>query len=518
MKQASLSVMALATLLSPALLRSQGSDCAALQNFKLPDTALTITKAEAIPTTPANTLKPFPWMDAIPVAIGPYCRVDGEMEPRTGVGGKRYAIGFAIALPDNWNGRFLFQGGGGLNGSVGNPLGMNAAGDVPALARGFAVVATDTGHKGEGFDASFFRDQEAALNFAYLAVGKVAVAARAIIAARYGRQPKYSYFSGCSTGGREGMLMTQRYPTYFDGVISGAPAMRTDYSGLGDQWVAVALNQIAPKNAAGKTLPAFNDSERKLIVGALLKQCDAKDGVSDGMIFDTQGCRFDPTPLACQGGKTDACLTNEQVTGLQKAFAGPKDSRGNPVYPGFPFDTGITSTAGIPGLLVSSVNPVGPPFTATEMDVDAAVMKARSNPAGPLTATTWTNLSTYSAHNGKLLFYHGMSDPWFSAWDTLDYYQNMAKANGGIDKTLNWSRMYLVPGMGHCSGGAAALDNFDLLTPLVDWVEKGEAPASVTAKGKAFPKRTRPLCAYPTHAQYKGQGDPEDSRNFDCVQ
>ena len=173
------------------------------------------------------------------------------LDSRTGADGKSYGIGFALALPGDWNGRFLFQGGGGLNGNVGFPIGAQASGGTPALVRGFAVVSTDTGHQGGGFDASFMAEQQASLDFAYQAVGRVAELAKQIIARYYAKPPDRSYFAGCSTGGREGMLMTQRYPRYFDGVISGAPAMRTNFSGIGDEWVATMLNTVAPKDAQG---------------------------------------------------------------------------------------------------------------------------------------------------------------------------------------------------------------------------------------------------------------------------
>ena len=128
----------------------------------------------------------------------------------------------------------------------------------------------------------------------------------------------------------------------------------------------------------------------------------------------------------------------------------------------------------------------------------------------------WTNLNSFSSHGGKLIFYHGVSDPWFSALDTVDYYQRMSKDNGGADKVMDWSRLFLVPGMGHCNGGQAALDNFDMLGAVMNWAEKGSAPDSVTATGRAFQGRSRPLCPYPQHAQYKGQGDAEDAKNFEC--
>jgi feruloyl esterase len=506
--------------LADAQTRTTPAACAALTSLQLPGVALTIAKSEWIPAgTPPRTAQPGAPPPA-PIALPAYCRLDGTIDRRTGAGGTTYGIGFALALPETWNGRFLFQGGGGLNGSVQLPLGAAASGGNPGLARGFAVVSTDTGHQGRGgFDASFLQDQQANLDFAYQAVGRVAETAKRIVAEYYRKPADHSYFAGCSTGGREGMLMAQRYPLYFDGVIVGSPAMRTSMSGIGDRWVAVTLNAVAPKNAQGQpvTRDALSESDKKTVIDGIVGACDAGDGVKDGMIFNTQACRFDPKTLVCSGVKKDGCLSAAQAAALTKAFEGPKDSKGRVVYPSFPFDTGLASTQGIPGLLLGGLNPVGPAFTDIGMDVDRAVENALADPAESLTATSrWTNLNTFSGHGGKLLFYHGVSDPWFSARDTIDYYERMTSANGGADQVRNWSRLFLVPGMGHCSGGPAALDTFDALTAMIEWVEKGTAPATLTATGRAFPGRSRPLCAYPLHTQYKGQGDPEKAENFEC--
>src|SRR5688500_10616869 len=232
--------------------------------------------------------------------------------------------------------------------------------------------------------------------------------------------------------------------------------MRTNFSGIGDQWVAVSLNQVAPKNAQGQpiTRSALSDGDKKLVIDGFLNACDAGDGVKDGMVFNTQSCRFDPKALVCSGAKTDGCLSMAQATALEKGFAGPKDSQGRQVYPGFLFDTGIAATQGIPGLLHGGLNPVGPMFSATTMDVDARAALAAADPDEALAATSrWTNLNTFSNHGGKLMFFHGVSDPWFSALDTIDYYERMTKANGGPATVSNWSRLYLAPGMGHCTGG-----------------------------------------------------------------
>ena len=507
--------LALSSVVSAQVSRDE-SACTAIAQIQVPGVQLSEVKATWVGAgSPPPTQQP--WM--APLAPLPaYCRLDATIDRRTGTDGKRYGIGLAIALPATWNGRFLFQGGGGLNGNVAPPLGRVGPSDS-ALARGFAVVTTDTGHTGEVFDASFMADQQASLDFAYQAVGRVAAFAKQVLTHYYGRPAAHSYFMGCSTGGREGMLMSQRHPTYFDGVIVGAPAMRTNFSGIGDEWVATMLNRAAPRDASGKPDPrgALSDTDRKAVVDGVLAACDATDGIRDGIVADPTGCQFDPAALRCPGAKADGCLSAEQAAAIAMGFAGPKDSKGRQVYPGFLYDTGITTKQGLPGLLAGAVNPVGPPFTAIDMDVDARAHQAATNPQAQLTSTSsWTNLNTFSGRGGKLLFYHGVSDPWFSALDTVDYYERMVKANGGPDTVSTWSRLFLVPGMGHCSGGPAALDGFDMLTAIVDWVENQRAPDTIRATGRNWPGRSRPLCPYPSHAHYKGVGDAEDAASFEC--
>jgi len=489
----------------------QPGSCASLTNIKAEN--VEITKAAAIA---AGTTEPNPWGPGHSAPLPAYCRVEGVMNQRTGVDGEEFGITFALAMPDNWNGDFLMQGGGGSNGVVLPPLGLNAAGDTPALMRGFAVVSTDTGHKSHhpGFDFTFMRDQQAYLDFAYLANAEVATLAKRLIAQHYGKPAAFSYFSGCSTGGREGMILSQRYPTIFNGIISGDPAMRTGLSNLAiGRWIPIAFNQIAPKDANGKPIieQAITDNDRKLIKDALIKRCDAKDGLADGLISDPLGCDFDPEMLACKGNKSDSCLAPEKAAAIKKAMGGPKTSSGTQVYAGFLYDTGITNGPPFRGLLSPGPGIFGPATTDMSMDVDKEALADIQ----PLVDSVSTNLTTFSAHGGKLIFYHGDSDPWFSPLDTFGYYKNMAAANGGLEAVSKWSQFYFVPGMSHCGGGQA-LDDFDLLGAIVNWVEKGMAPVSVTATGKAFPGRSRPLCAYPKHAQYRGDGNPEDASSFEC--
>lgn len=499
-------------MLAPCAWAQQASPCANLMNFKT--AGVEITKAEALPAG-STAMVPFTAPPQV-IALPAYCRVEGVINRRTGVGGVEFGIRFALAMPDNWNGDFLMQGGAGANGNVQPPIGVTAAADRPALVRGFAVVSTDTGHNGHNsvFDFSFMRDQQAYLDFAYEANIEVASLAKEMIAAHYGKAAAYSYFTGCSTGGREGMVLSQRYPTAFDGIIVGDPAMRTGLSNLAiTQWIPAAFNQIAPKDAQGKPelTQAITGSDRKLIIDALMKQCDAMDGVADGMISDPLACHFDPESLACKPGQTAGCLAPEKAAAIKKAFDGPRTSKGVQVYPGFLYDSGIAATTGIPGILVPGPGFFGMPTTATEIDVDSEAIKD----VQPLVDSTSTNLSTFAAHGGKLIFYHGDSDPWFSPLDTFDYYKGVVAANGGLDAVSKWSQFYFVPGMSHCAGGQS-LDRFDLLSAITGWVEKGVTPESVTATGKAFPGRSRPLCPYPKHAQYKGQGDTQDASNFAC--
>jgi feruloyl esterase len=250
--------------------------------------------------------------------------------------------------------------------------------------RGFAVVSTDTGHQGQEFDTSFLQDQQATIDYAYAAIGRVAEAAKHIIAQYYGKAPIRSYFAGCSEGGREAMLVAQRYATYFDGIVAGAPAMRPNFSNIGGSWVAATLNEIAPKDQRGLpiTARALSEGDKKTVIDGLLRACDTADGLQDGMVFNIQGCRFDPRTLVCKGEKADDCLSMSQAAALQKAFGGPKDSKGRQVYPGFLFDTGIVSTERLPGLLNGGRDAFTPAVSEIGMDVDSAVEKAMSLPAG----------------------------------------------------------------------------------------------------------------------------------------
>jgi len=496
---------------SPAAAQSGSNDkCAAFAKQALGDD-VQITSAKHVDAGPGASQPGAPPSTAI---LPAHCRVEGVIDKRKGAGGKDYGIGFAIALPDQWNGRFLLQGGGGLNGSVGAPTGPTAAGDKPALARGFAVISHDSGHKGAGFDDSFMKDQRATLDFAETSVLTVATLGKKIVAAYYGRAADHSYMTGCSTGGRETMLATQRYPELFDGVIIGAPAMRTGDSNLAIEYTQVLFNQAAPKGPDGKPIMAqvLTADNRKTILDGMLAQCDALDGLKDGMIENVAACHFQPKKLQCAGKETKGCLSAGQVRALELGLAGPRDKAGYPIYAPMIADTGIIATP-MGYLPTGGPGPFGPPSSALSIDLDARIHDIRQDAGQRLTDTNyWTNLNTYLDRGGKMIFFHGVSDFWFSPLATWDYYERAAKTNGKA--FTDASRFYMVPGMLHCGGGNS-FEQFDLLSAIVDWVEQGKAPEAVTAQRRAPSTDTRPLCPYPGHADYVG-GDARIASSFRC--
>lgn len=462
------------------------------------------------------------------------CVVRATADARTGVGGKTFGIGFELRLPEPWNGRFLFQGGGGTDGVVRPALGMTGLGE-PALAKGFAVVSTDAGHQGAA-DMSFGQDQQARIDYAYRAIDRVTILAKQIIRRVYGKSVERSYFIGCSNGGRQGMMAAQRFPTYFDGIVAGDPGFRLSYAAVAEAWDTQALLAIAPKDASGSPIlsRALSNDDLTLLGQAILTSCDEKDGLKDGLVDNPGECRFDPAVLECPAGKVTGCLSAAQVQALRKVFGGAVNSRQERIYADWPWDPGVASPAWRAWKLGSSSTPVSDarnvtlgfaslqgyfmtPYDAAfdpskfDFDRDPARVAETSASNDPVA----TQLSTFSGRGGKLLIYQGMADPVFSASDILAYYRKLAADNGGLENVRGWARLFLVPGMCHCGGGPA-LDQFDTLTAIVEWVEKGNAPESMLAKGRSFPGRSRPLCAYPHETRYQGVGSIDDAANFIC--
>jgi feruloyl esterase len=513
----------IAAISTPAIAQqpaADGPDCGAkLTGVRLPGHALDIASAARVADAPPGTVRPLEFSPPIGVAIPGYCRVRGVIDRRMGVDNVEFGLKFELALPDDWNGRFLFQGGGGLNGVVNPALGSFAAGEVPAIARGYAVISTDSGHASSFvFDRAFMKDQRAALDFALHSVPTVSAAAKAMIAAYYGKPAHHSYIAGCSTGGREGMLAAQHYPELFNGIVVGAPAMRPLFARLGVTQAEVAFNQAAPRDADGMPVVAqiFSASDRTVIARGLLEQCDALDGLADGVIHNMRACRFDPSKLQCRSGKVDGCLSAAQAGAMKDAFVAARDRSGELVYPAFPYDTGITESGPfIPGFLpTGQASILGPVNRALDFDVDKVASAVRHDAVEMLTNTDlWTNLSTFLGRGNKIIFYHGVSDPWFSAWDTLDYWERAAKDNPAWSRS---SRMYMVPGMGHCGGGSNTFDSFDLLDAVVSWVEKGEVPEGIMSERRMPSRAQRPMCPWPGYPHYTG-GDIANPGSFQCV-
>lgn len=511
--------------------------CAALaQPGTLDDTAL---KTRYVP---AGTRRPG---NATTGAFLPgHCVVTGRIGERIGEGGRTFATGFELSLPDTWNGRFLYLGGGGNDGILRDTsLSSSISIGTPSpLGQGFAVVSTDAGHSGQ-VAATFGPDARARIDHAFDSHDKTARAAKGLIRERYGRKPDFSYFSGCSGGGRQGMMFSQRFPEHFDAITAGAPAMRVSSGAtVAAMWNTQKFTAIAPRDAQGAAIlsKAFSNADLDLLAKGINQACDAADGLADGMVNHVQACRFDPAVLQCTGAKTDACLSPAQVGALKDVFAGPRDSAGRALYAGQPWDPGVaapgwrawtlgSSTTAKPDsryhfLMVDAlqhefVTPPDPTLEALNFnfDRDPARMKWFS---AVYDTYEDTRLDAYRRRGGKLLFIHGMSDPIFSAQEMLAYYQQLAANNGGVERTKQFARAFVVPGMTHCSGGPAT-DTYDSVQAMVDWVEKGVAPDrihAVAAPNNAwFPNRSRPLCPFPQYAKYKGTGNPEDASSFACV-
>jgi feruloyl esterase len=459
-----------------------------------------------------------------------HCLVQGALAPRTGAGGKHYQIGFQMRLPVQWNGRLVYQGGAGTDGIVLPAIGNVGTGQKPALARGFAVVSTDSGH--QGFDTSFGLDQQARLDFGYAAIGTVTAEAKHILERFYGRQPRYSYFVGCSNGGREAMMAAQRFPYDFDGIVAGDPGFDLSAAAVEEIWDLDQFVKVAPHDAHGKPIlsAAFTGAQLELVSAAVLRQCDRLDGLADGMINNIGACHFDPAVLECRAGTSSGCLPAQKVAALRAVFGGARDSAGHSLYPGFPYDAGIATpgwrvwkigssptaapnainaTLGLGAVMDYFLTPPQPGLTAAAFSFDRDAPRVAQT--GAINDATSTFMSSFVAHHGRMLIYQGMSDPVFSAADIMRWYRQLTHDAPGA---MDWARLFLVPGMNHCGGGPAT-DEFDPLDAVQQWTERGAVPDRLLARGSSMPGVTRPLCPYPQYARYIG-GDPKSAASFAC--
>ena len=497
-------------------------------------------------------------------AVPAHCLVKGRMHERKGSDGRDYAIGFEMRLPVVWNGRFYYQGNGGLDGAVLPALGALGGGPLTgALMQGFAVISSDAGHSGPQTTV-FGLEPQARLDYGYQAVQKLTPMAKQLIQTAYGKGPDRSYIGGCSNGGRHAMVAASRLGDQYDGYLVGAPGYRLPYAALAQIWGAQQWAPLATPGATVKnplnpngTLPdlasAFTPQERQTVAKAIADKCDALDGAKDGMVQATQACQATfnvKTDVAsCTGERNGACLTTAQKDVVARVFGGAHTADGQRIYASFPYDMGVTGanwgTWKFVDALIRDPLAIGTIFSVPP----APLKPLEDNVTQRLAMFSTTNdtyresgwslmtppgeanpsdLAALRARGAKVVMYHGVSDAIFSADDTRQWVDRLGKA--GVNPGSDFARYFPVPGMNHCSMGPAA-DQFDLLTPLVQWVEQGIAPqavvASVRGAGNAggvntelpadwSAKRTRPLCAYPTVATYKGSGSLEDASNFAC--
>lgn len=497
-------------------------------------------------------------------AVPAHCLVKGQMHPRKGSDGRDYAIGFEMRLPLAWNGRFYYQGNGGLDGNVSPALGALGGGPLTgALVQGFAVISSDAGHTGAQTTV-FGLEPQARLDYGYQAVAKLTPMAKDLIRTAYGKAPDRSYIGGCSNGGRHAMVAASRLGEQYDGYLIGAPGYRLPNAAMAQLRNAQQLATLATPGATVRhpmnpnaTLAdlgsAFTPQERQTVAQAILARCDALDGARDGQVQDVQACqaRFNlQTDVpSCSSERNGQCLSPAQKQVIGGLFSGARSASGKVLYAAFPYDSGLVAAnwgtwkfvnaLALDPLSVGSVFSVPPgrvdPLTE-DLDARWPLLSASNTTyqesglalMTPPGQENPTNLAPLRTRGAKMLLYHGVSDAIFSAEDTRLWVERLERALGG--QTADFARYFPVPGMNHCSGGPAT-DQFDLLSPLVQWVEQGVPPQGVpaTARGAGNPggtnaelpqdwsaTRSRPLCAYPTVARYKGQGSLEDSSSFLC--
>jgi len=490
--------------------------CAALSRVKIP--GVTVTSAVEVAAGPFAV----PPGTAKPVPMPAFCRVAGSVHPE---------VKFELWMPVQWNRKLLAVGNGGLAGTI------SYSAMVKPLQRGYATASTDTGHSATSTNNGEWAlgHYERIVDFADRGIHVMALANKAILQAFYGAPPAHSYFNGCSQGGHEALIEAQRYPADFDGIIAGDPANNwTRHYAGGHLWAAKVMD------GPGFIPPA----KVQLLAEAVNAQCDELDGVRDGVLTDPRACRFDPARLLCKGIDEAACLTAPQVESVRKLWAGLRDEHGDQIYPGI-----VPGGEAGPGGWTNWITGSGPgtsgharlgiPFYrymvfddpdwdyhsfrfdasgGFESDVDFTDRKL-----GALFNATSPDLTAFEARGGKLIQYHGWSDPDITPLNSIQYYESVIQfmargGNHGLRDTQEFYRLFMVPGMQHCSGGPGPTA-FDMLEPLENWVEKGVAPQRVEAAHVVGGKTefSRPLCPHPMRAEYKGAGSTDEAANFTCA-
>jgi feruloyl esterase len=485
-----------------------GAACESLVGLTIPGVTIdSATSVAAGAFTPPNA--------QAPLTLPAFCRIAATARP-TSDSEIRFEVWAPLA--ENWNGRFQGVGNGGYQGSIAY------AAMATALRRGYATASTDTGHTGD--DMRFAQGHpEKLVDYGWRAIHVMTESAKLIVRNARGRFPDKSYFVGCSAGGHQAMSEVQRFPADYDGVIAGAPAHNRLRQTFGFMW-----SWTATHDADGR--PLLTAASLGLVTKAVNAACDASDGLADGLVEDPRACRFDPASLACRpGGDQATCLTPPQIEAFRKVYAGLKSPRtGEQIYSGLPRGSESFGDAGIQSWRQYVTEPkepsrIGlfryflfhdPSWDLRTLDYDRDLAHAEA--ALPHLPAVERDLSVFRKRGGKLLMYAGWIDPVVPPQDTAAYYEAVARTMGGEDNVRDFFRLFMAPGMGHCGGGPGP-NQFDALTTLEQWVEKGVAPAMLLAthSTNGTVDRTRPLCPWPQVARYKGAGSIDEAANFTCA-
>jgi feruloyl esterase len=447
-------------------------------------------------------------------------------------------IRFEVWLPvDGWNGRLLGVGNGAMAGAV--PFPAIQAG----MEQGYATVGSDLGHEGPITDSSFsLGHPELLVDWGHRATHVMTEEAKKAVRAFYGKPQDFAYFAGCSGGGRQAMMEAQRYPADYNGILAGDPIMNfTKLTMAGRLWAQLAMYREA--NGAGY-IPA---TKIPTIAAAVIAACDKLDGVADGIIRDPRLCRFDPATIRCKASDGPDCLTDPQVAALRKIYAGAHDSKGRPIFSGYSpggevgpggwaqYLSGDGPYKGGQWMYASGVLPVllygDPKWDVHNIDYDkdperAAALPILGEPMGEVIDAWNPDLSAFTARGGRLIHYHGWSDPGVPPLNSIAYYDRVVdrvaatqhiSRDQALAKVQASYRLFVAPGMQHCTGGPGP-DRFDGLTPLQNWVEKKQAPDQIRAVHVSEGKidMSRPLCPYPLVARWTGKGSTSEAANFVC--
>lgn len=480
--------------------------CAALSTLKLD--ATTVTQAT---WTAAGPLDPNPGSTPrMQLQVPAFCRVAATLRPV-----RDSSIRIEVWLPATpaWNGRFQAVGNGGLAGAIlYQPL-------ADALRANYATANTDTGHSGTAVSGEWaLGHPERIVDFGHRAVHEMTVKAKAIIDAYYGRKPSYSYWNGCSEGGNQALGEAQRYADDYDGILAGAPANYMTHLQAAGNWISQAIHKDPRTFVPSDKLPALNK--------AVLAACDATDGVSDGVLNDPRDCNFDVAKLRCSENDSAQCLTDEQIAGIKKVYAGVHNPRtGERIFPGhalgseLEWSNWIAGTASPPTNLQHLIQDslfrslvfenANWDWRSFDFDRDLAIAVGK---IGDAVNQINPDLSALKQRGGKLIQYHGWYDPAISPLNSIAYFDSVQRRMGD---TSSFYRLFMVPGMAHCGGGPGATE-FDRMGAIVKWVEQGIAPEAVPA-ASAKREFTRPLCSYPQVARYDGSGSNREAANFICA-